>query len=137
MVYHSVGVRESSQAPRGSRLHELLVNAHTERFLFYHSFDDDRDSAWTYFQRHSVARDVLTAWDRRFVGRIGWQPWRDAQALNHFAFCFWQMYHFPKVREAFEAVGPYVNELPWRWVSRSAEEMFVRARRQAYGLEVD
>ncbi len=125
----------SAQAPRGSRLHELVVDAHAERFLYYRAFEDDSEPAWTYFQRPDVAREVLTAWERRFPGRIGSQPWRDAPALNSFAFCFWQMYDDEKSRRAFEALGPYFRRDPWGWASNESEKIFLKARRQAYGVD--
>ncbi len=125
----------SAQAPKGSRLHELTLSAHTERFLYYLAFEEDSASAWTYFQRPTVARDILTAWDRRFGGQVGWRPWLDAPALSSFAFCFWQMYDDQRCRRTFEALGPYFLEDPWGSVSREGERLFLKARREAFGVE--
>jgi hypothetical protein len=118
----------AKKAPEGCGLKTLIPQAHVERWLYYLIEGDDAGAERYFFQSVSddeiraAAEESVFSPEYRETKRANWER-------GYFAFCFWMMGETTLASQLFEAIGPWVEELPWGYLDDPAKE-FAKARRE-------
>ena len=122
----------SAAAPPGSRVHELVVTAHFERYLYYRSWEKDADAGYAHLE--SARDEVAEADARRFPEGMPHDRWYDLPAHNELA-CFYAATGLrERSRRHFAATGGCYTDHPWQWYG-GVPAGYLDTRRWAFGLE--
>jgi hypothetical protein len=119
----------SAAAPPGSRVHELVVTAHFERYRYYHSWEKDQEAAFAHLE--SARDEVEEADARRFPAGEPGDRWYDLAAHNELA-CFYCATGLrERARHHLAATGGVYTGHPWDWYG-GVPEGFDKARQWAF-----
>jgi tetratricopeptide (TPR) repeat protein len=102
----------SSHAPEGSLVHELIPQAHTERWLYAVHFADEPGGE-DYFRQAHVRDEIFAAYDRS-IGSPRHSPTPLTRIVaNYWAYALSRCGDWPNARREFERVGEHPTIIPW------------------------
>ena len=110
----------SDKADDGSLLPALIVQAHTERWLYALAFDQDPD-ADNYFQRQDVRDAILSAYARSLGSPNHEASPLSHYAANYFAFALVRCGETETARQECERIGRYPTRLPWSYLGAPSD----------------
>ena len=127
----------AASAPHGSPLHVLPVQANAEWALWELNREDGRDAHRTVRQAWRDSTGFHAELDNALHHWFAADPARHAMwyhDLNFLAYGLFRAGRHADAKPVFEAIGPYVEQIPWGWVGEhdyTAVGAFLAARRKA------
>ncbi len=126
-------LRAAADAPAGSPLATLPLDAHVEYTLYHHR--DHGPQGLMKMIGHWESPPARVHVDHA-VGqlrlRAGRRDVETMTARNVLAYALFMTDRWPEAREQFEEIGPYVTQLPWAYFYEDPVEGFLDARKEAF-----
>lgn len=119
----------ASNAPPGSSLPALIVEAHVHRCVEYAVTPEGVDPD-EYLRRAAVQNEVLTAAQRTVLRPNAKPGYFNIQDMNLIAFAFWAGGSAGQARPIFEMLDGRATEHPWGFRGSNAAAVFRKAERQ-------